>query len=106
MIRTLEKQINFKTTQAHQNPRYIILRLFNIPAENDWNDIIISKRLRGIQWLSNGVGIEPYKLILITKLVRAIVDSLSQPFDRNMWMAIILANFLFFIVVCECVAKE
>jgi hypothetical protein len=100
MIRILEKQINFTTTQPRQTPRYFILRLFTIPAENDWNDIIISKRIPGLQWLSNGVNFEPYKLIIITKLQSVKVDSLLQPFDRNMWMAIIVANCLFFIVVC------
>jgi hypothetical protein len=38
IIRILEKQINFTTTQPRQTPRYFLLRLFKIPAENDWND--------------------------------------------------------------------
>jgi hypothetical protein len=100
MIRILEKQINFTTTQSLQNPRYFLLRLIKVPAENDWNDIIISKRVPGLQWLSNGVNFEPYKLILISKLQSVNVDSLLQPFDRNTWMAIIVSNCLFFIVVC------
>jgi hypothetical protein len=54
----------------------------------------------GLQWLSHGVDFEPYKLIIITKRQSVKVDSLLQPFDRNMWMAIIVANCLFFIVVC------
>jgi hypothetical protein len=99
IISILEKQINFTTTQPRQTPRYFLLRLFKIPAENDWNDIIISNPY-GLQWLSYGVDFEPYKLILITKLQSVKVDSLLQPFDRNMWMALILANCLFFIVVC------
>jgi hypothetical protein len=100
MIRILEKQINFTTTQPRQTTRYFILRLFKMPVENRLNNLIISKRFPGLQWLSNGVKFEPYKLILITKLQRVNVDSLLQPFDRDMWAAIILANCLFFIVVC------
>jgi hypothetical protein len=100
MIRILEKQINFTTTQPRQTPRYFILRLIKAQADNKGNDIIISKRVPGLQWLSNGVDFVPYKLILITKLERVNVDSLLQPFDRDMWMALIVANCLFFIVVC------
>jgi hypothetical protein len=100
VIRILEKQINFTTVQPSQIPRYFILRLIKVPAENNMNNLIISKRSTGLQWLSNGVNFDPYKLILITKLQRVNVDSLLQPFDRNMWMAIIVANCLFFIVVC------
>jgi hypothetical protein len=99
MIRILEKHINFTTTQSRQTPRYFLLRLFKITAENRINNLIITKRFPG-RWLSNGVKFEPYKLILITKLQSVNVDSLLQPFDRDMWTAIILANCLFFIVVC------
>jgi hypothetical protein len=100
IIHILENQINFTTTRPPQNPPYFILKLLKTIVTKTGNDVIISKRHPGFQWLTHGVKFESYKLILITKLQRVNVDSLLEPFDRNMWMALILANCLFFIVGC------
>jgi hypothetical protein len=100
VIHFLEKQINFTTRPYRKRPKYFFLKLFNILVDNHVNNLIISKGIPGLHWLTHGVNFEPYKLILISKLQRVNVDSLLQPFDRNMWMALIFANFLFFIVVC------
>jgi hypothetical protein len=100
VLHFLEKQINFTTKPYRKRPKYFFLKLFNILADNHANNVIISKGIPGLHWLTHGVNFEPYKLILISKLQRVNVDSLLQPFDRNMWMALILANCLFFIVVC------
>jgi hypothetical protein len=101
IIQILEKQINFTTISPPRNKqKYSSLQLFNVVANNHANNMIITKRIPGLHWLTHGVHFEPYKLILITKLERVNVDSLLQPFDRNIWMAILAANSLFFIVVC------
>jgi hypothetical protein len=101
MLQLLEKQINFTTkTPTHGRPRYTILKLFNSLADHVVNNVIITKRNPGLQWLTHGVKFDPYKLTLITKLQSVNVDSLLQPFDRNIWMALLTANVLFFVVVC------
>jgi hypothetical protein len=99
-LHLLEKQINFTTTPTHQRPRYFTLQLFNALADPFVNNIIITKRHLALQWLTHGVKFDPYKLTLITKLESVNVDSLLQPFDRNIWMALLSANGLFFIAVC------
>jgi hypothetical protein len=96
----LEKQLNFTTILTNQNPRYGVLRLLNILADPYINNVIITKLNPGFQWLIHGVKFNPYKLTLITKLQSVNVDSLLQPFDINIWMALLTANCLFFIVVC------
>jgi hypothetical protein len=101
MLHLLEKQINFTTTApTHGRPRYTILKLFNSLADHVVNNVIITKRNPGLQWLTHGVKFDPYKLTLITKLQSVNVDSLLQPFDINIWMALLTANCLFFTVVC------
>jgi hypothetical protein len=99
MLRILEKQINFTTEPFPERPKYFQLTLYNIQADNFVNNVIISKDVPGLQWLPHGVNFEPYKLILISKLQSVNVDSLLQPFDRNIWMALLVANSLFLIVV-------
>jgi hypothetical protein len=99
-LHLLEKQINFTTTPTHQRPRYFTFQLFNALADPFVNNIIITKRQLALQWLTHGVKFDPYKLTLITKLESVNVDSLLQPFDINIWMALLTANCLFFIVVC------
>jgi hypothetical protein len=99
-LHLLEKKINFTTTPTHQRPRYFTFQLFNALADPFVNNIIITKRQLALQWLTHGVKFDPYKLTLITKLESVNVDSLLQPFDRNIWMALLTANCLFFIVVC------
>jgi hypothetical protein len=100
MIHILEKQINFTTIPFPERPKYIPHRLYNIQADNYVNNVIISKEVPGLQWLPHGVKFEPYKLILVSKLHSVNVDSLLQPFDRNIWMAIVSANCFFVFVVC------
>jgi hypothetical protein len=99
-LHLLEKQINFTTTPTQQRPRYFTLQLYNALADSFVNNIIITKRQLALQWLTHGVKLDPYKLTLITKLKSVNVDSLLQPFDINIWMALLTANCLFFIVVC------
>jgi hypothetical protein len=99
-LHLLEKQINFTTTPTHQRPRYFTLELYNALADPFVNNIIITKRHLALQWLTHGVKFDPYKLTLITKLESVNVDSLLQPFDIHIWMALLTANCLFFIVVC------
>jgi hypothetical protein len=100
-LHLLEKQINFTTTTPTQlRARYTILKLHNSLADHVVNNVIITKRNPGLQWLTHGVKFDPFKLTLITKLQSVNVDSLLQPFDRNIWMALLTANCLFFIVVC------
>jgi hypothetical protein len=98
-LHLLEKQLNFTTTLTHQ-PGYGVLQLLNALADPYVNNIIITKSIPGFQWLIHGVKFNPYKLTLITKLQSVNVDSLLQPFDINIWMALLTANCLFFIVVC------
>jgi hypothetical protein len=98
-LHLLEKQLNFTTTLNHQ-PGYAVLQLLNALADPYVNNIIITKSIPGFQWLIHGVKFNPYKLTLITKLQSVNVDSLLQPFDINIWMALLTANFLFFGVVC------
>jgi hypothetical protein len=100
IVHFLQKQINFSTTPTQLRPSYTILKLYNSLADNVVNDVIINKRNPGLQWLTHGVKFDSYKLTLITKLQSVNVDSLLQPFDRNMWMALMIANCLFFTVVC------
>jgi hypothetical protein len=100
MIHVLEKQINFTTIEPRQKPGYFILKLFNIIAHNVVNDLVISKLIPGFQWLTHGVIFDPYKLVLITKLEGVYFDSLLEPFDMNIWIALILANCLFFTAGC------
>jgi hypothetical protein len=100
ILHLLEKQINFTTTPTQLRPRYTILKLFNTLADHVVNNGIITKRIPGLHWLTHGVKFDPYKLTLITKLQSVNVDSLLQPFDRNIWMALLTANCLFFGVVC------
>jgi hypothetical protein len=99
-LHLLEKQINFTTAPTHQRPRYFTLQLYNALADPLVNNIIITNRQLALQWLTHGVKFDPYKLTLITKLESVNVDSLLQPFDINIWMALLTANCLFFIVVC------
>jgi hypothetical protein len=100
IIHFLEKQINFTTIPPRQKPRYFLLKLFNFVANNYINNIVITKGIPGLQWLSHGVNFQPFKLILITKLQKVNVDALLQPFDRYIWMALLAANCLFFTTVC------
>jgi hypothetical protein len=100
LIHFLEKQINFTTIPFRESPKYFLLRLINVLADNYANNVVISKGIPGIQWLTHGVRFEPYKLILIAKLQAINVDSLLQPFDMNIWMALLVASCLFFAVVC------
>jgi hypothetical protein len=100
LIHVLEKQINFTTNPPRQKPGYFILNLFFTIAHNDLNDLVISKHLPGFQWLTHGVIFDPYKLVLIAKLEGVNVDSLLEPFDMNIWMALIIANCLFFTAGC------
>jgi hypothetical protein len=97
----LQKQINFTIhqTQTGRKPNYFLLKLFNGISDNNVNNFIITRKQPGFQWLTHGVKFNSYKLTLITKLRRVNVDSLLQPFHWNMWMGIIVANCLFFIVV-------
>jgi hypothetical protein len=99
LIHFLEKQINFTTIPFRESPKYFLLRLINVLANNYANNVVISKGIPGIQWLTHGVRFEPYKLILIAKLQAINVDSLLQPFDMNIWMALLVASCLFFTVV-------
>jgi hypothetical protein len=96
----LQKQINFTVHPTDRNPMYFLHTLLNGIADNAVNNFIISKEVPGFQWLTHGVTFNPYKLTLITKLQRVNVDSLLQPFHWNMWMALLVANCLFFIVAC------
>jgi hypothetical protein len=96
----LEKQINFTTKPPHEDTNYYLLSLLNVIADKDMNEDIIAKRYPGLQWLTHGVKFEPYKLTLITKLQRVNADSLLQPFHWDMWVALLVASSLFFIVVC------
>jgi hypothetical protein len=96
----LQKQINFTIHQTGRKPRYFLVELLHIIADNAVNNLIITKQSPGLQWLIQGVTFDPYKLTLITKLQRVNVDSLLQPFHWNMWMTLLVANCLFFIVVC------
>jgi hypothetical protein len=100
VLELLEKQINFTTRPPHEDTNYYILSLLNVIADKDMNEVIIAKRYPGLQWLTHGVKFEPYKLTLITKLQRVNADSLLQPFHWDMWVALLLASSLFFIVVC------
>jgi hypothetical protein len=98
----LQKQINFTIhqTQTGRKPNYFLLKLFNGISDNNVNNFIITKKQPGFQWLTHGVKFNPYKLTLITKLQRVNVDSLLQPFHWNMWVTLLVANCLFFILVC------
>jgi hypothetical protein len=100
ILHLLEKQINFTTIPFPESPKYFLLRLINVLAESFANNVVISKGIPGIQWLTHGVRFESYKLILIAKLQGINLDSLLQPFDMNIWMAFLVASCLFFTVVC------
>jgi hypothetical protein len=96
----LQKQFNFTIHQTGRKPRYFLLELLHLIADNSVNNLIITKQTPGLQWLTHGVKFNPYKLTVITKLRRVNVDSLLQPFHWNMWVTLVVANCLFFIVVC------
>jgi hypothetical protein len=99
ILHLLEKQINFTTIPFRESPKYFLLRLINVLAESFANNVVISKGIPGIQWLTHGVRFESYKLILIAKLQGINLDSLLQPFDMNIWMAFLVASCSFFTVV-------
>jgi hypothetical protein len=96
----LEKELNFTINQPDRQPQYFIVTLLNGIADNAMNNFIITKQAPGLQWLTHGVKFDPYKLTVITKRRRVNVDSLLQPFHWNMWVTLLVANCLFFIVVC------